>query len=102
MEYYIVSFSRNWADEFNVKGSRLYTEYEWAAEELTLADKSKYWVSMYFGTNEGWEDEELSAFAQSYKIAVISETTYNELVYKNLKEFGTFFAPSELIAEESE
>ena len=51
----LVKFSRNWADEFDVHGAALmdYDDYarvlEWSKE-----------CSFHFGTNEGWDDEDLS------------------------------------------
>lgn len=49
---YLVTFQRDWADEFDVYGFALYTQQqvdllmEWASTARTD----------WFGTNEGWED----------------------------------------------
>lgn len=50
---YLVTFSRDWADEFQMEGFKICTKEK--------ADELRQWASTertdYFGTNEGWEDE---------------------------------------------
>ena len=100
--YFIVTFSKNWADEFDVKGMRLFTLEEWSKEDEILKTKRNDWVCASFGTNEGWEDETMADFESSYEVKSISESTYTELISIGALEKGTFFAPSELLMEESE
>lgn len=52
---YLVVFSEDWADEFQAEGFRIVTEDE-KARILAWAPTG----SFYFGTNEGFEDEDLT------------------------------------------
>lgn len=100
--HFLVTFYKDWCDEFAVQGMKLYTLEEWAIEDEILKTKRNYWVSAYFGTNQGWEEETLADFENSYEVKSISESTYAELISIGAREKGTFFAPSELLTEESE
>jgi len=56
MQRYLVVFDRDWADEFDVSGIKIMSQEE--VDELkTQLENSPSW---YFGTNEGFEDGELS------------------------------------------
>ncbi|ACH62027.1 hypothetical protein MYRNA_19 [Mycobacterium phage Myrna] len=50
----LITFSRDWADEFNVDGFKVVDTMSEAAEYKQHFAKPR---TYYFGTNEGWEDE---------------------------------------------
>lgn len=51
----LVRFDKNWADEMDVEGFRLFTDPQWLKyRDTVLAAKS---FNFYFGTNEGWGNE---------------------------------------------
>jgi hypothetical protein len=54
-QHYLVKFDRDWADEFSPAGLLIVTESEKELYEKWL-EKPRSW---YFGTNEGFEDEDL-------------------------------------------
>lgn len=94
MNYVMVSFARDWADEFDVKGTKFFTKEEWNREfALFNSENNDIAVCIYFGTNEGWEDENFGSFKNNYYVTPIFETTYLEL---HTHEFGTFFSPSDI------
>lgn len=53
---YLVGFNCGWADEFDVYGLGILEHDQY----MKLLDWSKS-ATYYFGTNEGWEDEDLSS-----------------------------------------
>lgn len=91
MKYYMCNFSKDWSDEFDVKGSQVFTETEKAEFETRMIDFADRTVDLYFGTNEGWEDEELSEFDYAYSFVEITESTYTELREKFPRGFGMFY-----------
>jgi hypothetical protein len=49
----LVKFQKDWADEFDVYGYKIYnSEADWLKEKGDLSEHT-----FMFGTNEGWEDE---------------------------------------------
>jgi hypothetical protein len=52
---YLVSFNRDWADEFSPAGLAIYTQSQLDKLEACIEE-----VSWYFGTNEGYEEGDLS------------------------------------------
>lgn len=95
MKYYICNFSRDWADEFDVKGSRLFTEDEKNTFEQEFENDPDREISAGFGTNEGWEEETLEEWKNSYKFVEITKSTYDELKAKFKYGFGTFIDVTE-------
>ena len=69
----LITFSRDWADEFNVYGLKVVDTMAEAAEFKAHFAKPR---TYYFGTNEGWEDEILD---ESITIAEISNQDANVL-----------------------
>lgn len=66
-----VSFSRDWADEFNAYGFALMTDDQWKLYESEL--KSRNSLSYFFGTNEGWEDETGQSFLDDMEVSDITD-----------------------------
>ena len=63
----LITFSRDWADEFNVYGFKVVDSMAEAAEFKAHFAKPR---TYYFGTNEGWEDEILD---ESITITEVSD-----------------------------
>lgn len=86
---YLVEFERNWADEFDVHGLAIMTP-----EQYELILKYSVDVNYNFGSNEGWEDEDLS---DSFKILTCDEdaicgieTVISFTGYGSYKTWGNF------------
>ena len=62
----LVKFDKDWADEFSVYGFALMDEPDWNSLKERLPE-----MAFGFGTNEGWEEGELSE--SDFKVGVISE-----------------------------
>lgn len=58
-QYYLLKFSRDWADEFQAEGLAVVTNTDIELIESVIYDENvrDEYVWFYFGTNEGWEDE---------------------------------------------
>lgn len=95
MKYYICNFSRDWADEFDVKGSRFFTDEEKNTFEQAFESDPEREVYASFGTNEGWEEETLDDWKNSYNFVEITKPTYDELKEKFKRGFGTFIDVTE-------
>ncbi|ASZ74598.1 hypothetical protein KHO57_gp023 [Mycobacterium phage Phabba] len=63
----LITFSRDWADEFNVDGFKVVDTLAEAADYKSHFEKPR---TYYFGTNEGWEDE---VMVDSFTITEISD-----------------------------
>lgn len=51
----LVKFNKDWADEFDVSGFKIYnSEADWLKEAGNLDEHS-----FMFGTNEGWDEGEI-------------------------------------------
>lgn len=76
MKKFLVKFSADWADEFRCDGFAVLDEVEatqlkaWASTERTF----------YFGTNEGWDDEEF-----------INDLTFTEITEEQAETLMTLF-----------
>lgn len=64
---YLMKFDRDWSDEFQCRSYGIYNTKEGAEEEMNEAITNGH----YFGTNEGWEEGQLSP--ADFKILEISE-----------------------------
>lgn len=64
----LVKFEKNYADEFDVYGFKIFDKEEWDIlfEEIKNSDK-KTSYNCSFGTNEGWEDEPISDFVHDFE-----------------------------------
>lgn len=50
----LVKFSKDWGDEFDVSGFKIYnSESDWIEQKGDLSEHS-----YFFGTNEGWDEGE--------------------------------------------
>lgn len=114
MKYYLLNFTDNYADEFDVYGFKVLTEEEYkkgkidSEEAFRLrmedtranhrGDKS---VQISFGTNEWVEYYRFEDYLKSFKVTEISEDEYNVLAklfgkYGNKVSYGfDYFFPLE-------
>jgi hypothetical protein len=80
----LVKFQKDWADEFDVYGYKIYnSETDWLEEKGDLLDHS-----YMFGTNEGWEEGDFED--DDFTVTEISAEEANKL--RNLlgNEWGHF------------
>ena len=76
----LLIFQRDWADEFLAEEMAVLTNSEWASfkhwllhEADLIGEDDDYWPGLYFGANEGWEDEDPSEMYESIQVRDISE-----------------------------
>lgn len=62
---WLVSFSKDWADEFQAEGLAIYTDDQKKQLETLIEEGFDF----MFGTNEGWDDHEIE----------ISDFTFTEI-----------------------
>lgn len=80
----LVEFSKDWADEFNCDGFKVYDSQEaWQADAATLPD-----LEYSFGTNEGWEEGEIDE--SDFTVTEISDEQAKVLEDLFGNEFGIF------------
>lgn len=88
---YLVKYSDNYADEFDIQGFRLFTETEyneWDAEVCKLY----YWPATYqFGTNEDITYEDFDSYRYKIDVLEISEERYNFMSKCFGTTYGNFF-----------
>lgn len=85
MSYFIVGFSKDWADEFNARGSFLATEEEVAKFSNWVEEHGNSEFSIYFGTNEGWDCTVNEFISGAYTFHQINADEYETLKkYENV------------------
>lgn len=77
MQHYLVKFSKDWADEFEVYGFEVIDEDRY--QEIMSVKDSTLTISRCFGTNEGWDDTEISEFISAMEFIPISEAEVKTL-----------------------
>ena len=85
----LVEFNHNWADEFDVHGLAIMTQEQYK-QNMKYAERANY----YFGTNEGWEDEDLThgfkVLSSDPKEIEVIERVLNFSTYTAFKTWGNF------------
>jgi hypothetical protein len=80
----LVNFEKNWADEFDVYGFKIYASQKDLDVDLATLPELEF----SFGTNEGWEEGEITE--EDFTVTEIS-TVEADLLEKLLgNEFGVF------------
>ena len=74
MTHVLVKFNKDWADEFDVDGFAVMSNNAW----LELAPKIAAQKSFYFGTNEGWDSDELCEDETLLDSCIVTEISENE------------------------
>lgn len=80
---YLVKQSSDWADEFTVECYRIFNDKQHAKEFI----EALVMEGGYFGTNEGWEENEL--YEDDFTIQSITEAQAEVLVELLGESFGT-------------
>lgn len=89
--YYLVKFHKDWADEFDVYGFAIFKESEWLKIKKELeANKEKTAGSVYFGTNEGWDNETVGDFLKAFDAKLISNTEKGVITRLLGDDYGMF------------
>jgi hypothetical protein len=84
----MITYSDNWADEFDVEGISIFTEHEWNEYK---EDAKKYFekngsYTFYFGTNQEMYYDSLKDFLEAF-----TKTKINENEYKVLSDYVGLF-----------
>lgn len=94
MQFYLVKFSADYADEFDVYGFCIMTEIEY--KEFMNDLKKVDWPSEnYFGTNEAIECESYEDYMRSVTVTDISQSEYDTIKRCFGRCWGNFIDPSE-------
>jgi len=109
MSKVLVKFEKDWADEFSIYGFAVYEKSDWESAIEKFKNATSF-SCFYFGTNEGWDndqiEEEKDQWLNAYEIEDISEEEFKVLSklfgspFNESVSFGTFCSPLELISEE--
>lgn len=117
MSNVLVTFSKDFADEFNVDGFRVYDADVWQdlATQLAACERTN---AFWFGTNEGWEEDyELRGeeWLQAFTAEELSDSEYTALETlfgrvsgwgrdkgEQVISFGVFPSVVDLLAEEED
>lgn len=88
----LIKFRCDWADEFDVKCFAAYTNTTLEEQKVRIQKRLDTGGGFYFGTNEGFEDDDLSI--HDYTFTEISDEEYEFLKrnfssYDNSVEWGT-------------
>ncbi len=104
MQFKLVKFKSDYADEFDVYGLKVYNEEEFAKFNEDL-NKIKYPVEHYFGTNEAVEFYNKDSLLKKYEISDITEDQYN-FVKKAIHGYGdsyaTYVGPEEILEQQAD
>lgn len=103
-QHVLVTFSADWADEFDCNGFTVTTEDYWkqVTEEFKNAEEH---TGFYFGTNEGWDSDEMNEdWLDNYKVKKIDKKEAKVIEKRFLKwgSYGVFPWPNELVEEEED
>jgi hypothetical protein len=92
MKYYLYTFEKDWADEFDCSGWEIHSESEHNANQLLIKQYGDFPVSYEFGTNEGWEDIPLSEMWESYTVTEITSADRDVILksFDSAMEYGSF------------
>ena len=89
MEYVLIKFEKDYADEFDVHGIMVLPLDEWK-KQLELFEKAEYPFTKGFGTNEELEFNTFKDVKKAFTVSQINEQEYE--VFK--KFFGNTYSDS--------
>lgn len=107
-KFYLVKFSCNWADEFDVHSVSVCDSVRYEHEKAIVEANAEVELNeLYFGTNESFSDLTVSELYDCFSFVEISESTYNELATQFISTYrsgwGTWFKwPSEVLEDMDE
>jgi len=87
----LVTFSDDYADEFDVNGMKLFTNEEWDAYCKFAREKVVWGQGLYFGTNEGIEYDSAEDYLRCFDAKEISDEeaeTIKKLIPRAASEYG--------------
>jgi hypothetical protein len=92
MEYVLVKFKKDYADEFDVTGVMVVSKETWE-KELEKFKTAKYPFEKYFGTNEYLEFDSFKDAMRSFKVYDLTQEEYEILKkffheYSDIIQFG--------------
>ena len=92
MEYILVRFHTNWADEMDIDGFEVMTKEEWN-KNLSILDRhfeKHEFLEIPFGTNESNEDYTKESFLAEFTLKEITEDDFKVFEKLNLLWSGHF------------
>ena len=92
--YVLAKFRCDWADEFYVKGHKVFTEAAWTKFHDSL-DEVNWAREFSFGTNQSFDWAYKDDYLSAITAQTISEADYRLLRELNLLEGGTFIDPTD-------
>lgn len=105
MNYVLVKFNFDYADEFDLNGFYVTTSEEFTSDMEYLKINFKPNIEKYFGTNESIIIESIKEIENAYSITSITEEEYNTLKklfgksYSKHISYGKVWGPSEFIED---
>jgi hypothetical protein len=94
MKQYLIKFSGDYADEFDVQGFRVLREDQYA-EFVERVKNAQYPQEVYFGTNEYIEFYSASSYLSGLEVEEISDNEAEVLLGLFGDEYGTFLEPED-------
>lgn len=85
MEYVLIKFEKDYADEFDVHGIMILPVERWQ-KQLELFEKAEYPFTRGFGTNEELEFNSFKDVQRAFKVQPVTEQEY--------EVFNKFFGPA--------
>lgn len=108
MDYVLVKFCADWADEMDVEGFAVFEKNDWESQVEKFKNAESY-NGFWFGTNEGFERDEIGKhWLGHYEVKDLTDVEYESLKnlfssqYRSSISFGKFAYLIDLIDEESE
>ena len=96
--YHLITFSRDWADEFQADGFRVVTGDELEDFNRMFKEHGDLDVDFYFGTNEGWYDT-VSEVKEYFEVKEITEAQYDFIKQTFGQSYGIFYDVVEVVSE---
>lgn len=113
MNKVLIVFEDNWADEMDIKGSRIMSRKDWeqyiniaeqcfkdlekynAKSEDSIEETENYWdnyngISFWVGSNEEIEYEHFEEFRRHFKVYDLTEVEATLLTHFTFDDFGFF------------
>lgn len=88
MSFYLATFEKNWADEFDVAGFAILRPHEMRYINAKLNEYAEEVSSFQFGSNQSWDDITYGEIAESINFNRISKENYNQFKRMGLMTFG--------------
>ena len=107
-EHVLLTFNKDWADEFSVYGLCIMTKERWETIEAALKSIEEQEIYWSFGSNEGWDDEKVKDFLEEIEVIEVDEKE-KDFLFRLLphydwrgRTFGHFPPLADWVEESSE